>query len=187
MTIITSCSPCIGGAIVHLLDKTLTGECGCIEPLTSPQICSFFFSFCWEKLHHHHRSLSQLTSSSGGPSSASSGDCSSPILLRSQTLSRLSVPLEARMVSLWGDHWTCWKKMWIWNLCNYVPPCSTLVNIIVNIISIQRIKYSTLNSKGTSKCTTKSFKQFTITYFHKLLQSPTILFLKNVFPKVEKF
>lgn len=67
------------------------------------------------------------------------------------------------------------------------PPCSTLVNIIVNIISIQRIKYSTLNSKGTSKCTYKSFKQFTITYFHKLLQSPTILFLKNVFPKVENF
>ncbi len=27
--------------------------------------------------------------------------------LRSQTLRRLSVPLEARMVSLWGDHWTC--------------------------------------------------------------------------------
>lgn len=27
--------------------------------------------------------------------------------LRSQTLSLLSVPLEARMVSLWGDHWTC--------------------------------------------------------------------------------
>ncbi|KAK0153018.1 Syncoilin [Merluccius polli] len=26
---------------------------------------------------------------------------------RSQTLRRLSVPLEARMVSLWGDHWTC--------------------------------------------------------------------------------
>lgn len=51
--------------------------------------------------------LSQLTSSSGGPSSASSGDCSSPILLRSQTLSLLSVPLEAKMVSLWGDHWTC--------------------------------------------------------------------------------
>ena len=27
--------------------------------------------------------------------------------LRSQTLSRRSVPLEAKMVSLWGDHWTC--------------------------------------------------------------------------------
>lgn len=39
MTIITSCSPCIGGAVVHLLDKTVTGECGCTEPLTSPQIC----------------------------------------------------------------------------------------------------------------------------------------------------
>lgn len=55
--------------------------------------------------------LSQLTSNSGGPSSASSGDCSSPILLRSHTLSLLSVPLEARMVSLWGDHWTCWAEM----------------------------------------------------------------------------
>ena len=46
------------------------------------------------------------TRSSGGPSSASSGDCSSPILLRSQMWSRRSVPLDARMVSLWGDHWT---------------------------------------------------------------------------------
>lgn len=55
--------------------------------------------------------LWKLTSSSGGPSSASSGDCSSPILLRSHTLSLLSVPLDARMVSLWGDHWTCWAEM----------------------------------------------------------------------------
>jgi len=47
-----------------------------------------------------------LTKSSGGPSSASSADCSSPILLRSHTWSRLSVPLDARIVSLWGDHWT---------------------------------------------------------------------------------
>lgn len=31
--------------------------------------------------------------------------------LRSQTLSRLSVPLEARIVSLWGDHWTCREKL----------------------------------------------------------------------------
>ncbi len=45
--------------------------------------------------------------SSGGPSSASSADCSSPILLRSHTWRRRSVPEEARIVSLWGDHWTC--------------------------------------------------------------------------------
>ena len=51
------------------------------------------------------------TRSSGGPSSASSGDCSSPILLRSQMWSRRSVPLDARMVSLWGDHWT---YVWEW-------------------------------------------------------------------------
>ena len=44
--------------------------------------------------------------SSGGPSSASSALCSSPILERSQTWSLLSVPELARMVSLWGDHWT---------------------------------------------------------------------------------
>ena len=55
-------------------------------------------------IHTHTHTHTPLTSSSGGPSSASSGDCSSPILLRSQTWRRLSVPLEARMVSLWGDH-----------------------------------------------------------------------------------
>lgn len=47
-----------------------------------------------------------ITSSSGGPSSVSSADCSSPILLRSHTCSRLSVPLEAKIVSLCGDHCT---------------------------------------------------------------------------------
>lgn len=31
------------------------------------------------------------------------------IYLKSQTLSRRSVPLEAKMVSLWGDHCTCHK------------------------------------------------------------------------------
>ena len=46
------------------------------------------------------QNITQLTTSSGGPSSASSGDCSSPILLKSQTWSLLSVPLDARMVSL---------------------------------------------------------------------------------------
>ena len=52
-----------------------------------------------------------INSNSGGPSSASSGDCSSPILLKSQTFSLRSVPLEAKIVSLWGDHWTCmWEK-----------------------------------------------------------------------------
>jgi len=50
------------------------------------------------------------TKSSGGPSSASSPDCSSPILLRSHTCRRLSVPLDAKMVSLCGDHCTCNKK-----------------------------------------------------------------------------
>ena len=34
--------------------------------------------------------------------------CSSPIFERSHTWSRRSVPEEARMVSLWGDHCT-WK------------------------------------------------------------------------------
>lgn len=47
-----------------------------------------------------------ITKSSGGPSSASSGDCSSPILLKSQTCKRLSVPLDANIVSLCGDHCT---------------------------------------------------------------------------------
>lgn len=32
------------------------------------------------------------------------------IYLKSQTFSLRSVPLEARMVSLWGDHWTCSKE-----------------------------------------------------------------------------
>ena len=48
----------------------------------------------------------KLTNNSGGPSSASSPDCSSPILLKSQTCKRLSVPLDAKIVSLWGDHCT---------------------------------------------------------------------------------
>ena len=47
-----------------------------------------------------------INKSSGGPSSASSADCSSPILDKSQTCSLRSVPEEARIVSLWGDHWT---------------------------------------------------------------------------------
>lgn len=47
-----------------------------------------------------------ITKSSGGPSSASSGDCSSPILLKSHTCKRLSVPLDANIVSLCGDHCT---------------------------------------------------------------------------------
>ena len=60
----------------------------------------------------------KLTKSSGGPSSASSADCSSPILERSQTCRRRSVPEEARIVSLWGDHCTwkisslCDSKLW---------------------------------------------------------------------------
>ena len=54
------------------------------------------------------------TSSSGGPSSASSVDCSSPILDKSQTCRRRSVPEEAKIVSLCGDHWT-WK---ISSLCD---------------------------------------------------------------------
>ena len=47
-----------------------------------------------------------MNRSSGGPSSASSADCSSPILERSHTWRRRSVPEEAKMVSLWGDHCT---------------------------------------------------------------------------------
>ena len=47
-----------------------------------------------------------MKSSSGGPSSASSLVWSTPILLRSQICSRRSVPEEARIVSLWGDHCT---------------------------------------------------------------------------------
>ena len=41
-----------------------------------------------------------INKSSGGPSSASSADCSSPILDKSQTCSRRSVPEEAKIVSL---------------------------------------------------------------------------------------
>merc|ERR1719397_61467 len=52
--------------------------------------------------------------SSGGPSSASSGVCSSPILLKSHTCRRRSVPLDAKIVSLCGDHCT-WK---ISSLCD---------------------------------------------------------------------
>lgn len=60
------------------------------------------------------------TSNSGGPSSASSLDCSSPILLRSHTWRRLSVPLLANIVSLCGDHWT-WKISSLWDSkeCNF--------------------------------------------------------------------
>lgn len=49
-----------------------------------------------------------MNNNSGGPSSASSALCSSPILLKSQMCKRRSVPLEAKIVSLCGDHWT-WK------------------------------------------------------------------------------
>merc|ERR1719378_1433688 len=55
-----------------------------------------------------------MKSSSGGPSSASSALCSSPILLKSHTCRRRSVPEEARIVSLCGDHCT-WK---ISSLCD---------------------------------------------------------------------
>lgn len=45
--------------------------------------------------------------------------------LRSQTCSRRSVPLDARIVSLCGDHWTWrheekWAKTWLWDK---VWPC----------------------------------------------------------------
>lgn len=55
-----------------------------------------------------------MNNSSGGPSSASSAVCSSPIFDRSHTCKRRSVPLDARIVSLCGDHWT-WK---ISSLCD---------------------------------------------------------------------
>ena len=59
-------------------------------------------------IFHKH---TEHTKSSGGPSSASSPDCSSPILLRSHTCRRLSVPLDAKIVSLCGDHCTCKKNI----------------------------------------------------------------------------
>lgn len=55
-----------------------------------------------------------INNSSGGPSSASSAVCSSPIFDRSHTCKRRSVPLDARIVSLCGDHCT-WK---ISSLCD---------------------------------------------------------------------
>ena len=45
-----------------------------------------------------------INKSSGGPSSASSADCSSPIFDKSHTCRRRSVPEEAKIVSLCGDH-----------------------------------------------------------------------------------
>ena len=54
-----------------------------------------------------------MNNNSGGPSSASSADCSSPILDKSHTCRRRSVPDEAKMVSLWGDHWTCRKHYYV--------------------------------------------------------------------------
>lgn len=52
--------------------------------------------------------------------------------LRSQTLRRRSVPLEARIVSLWGDHCT-WqtgqlkRKYFLWErLIQYIRVCSLL-------------------------------------------------------------
>ncbi len=50
--------------------------------------------------------------SSGTPSSASSGLCSSPIRLKSQTLTRRSPELVANTVSLWGDHATWMISSW---------------------------------------------------------------------------
>lgn len=45
-----------------------------------------------------------MNSNSGGPSSWSSGDCSTPIWLRSQILMRLSLDADANTVGLCGDH-----------------------------------------------------------------------------------
>lgn len=74
---------------------------------------------CWQLIIRKKNALFD-TSNSGGPSSASSLDCSSPILLRSHTCKRLSVPLLANIVSLCGDHWT-WKISSLWDSkeCNF--------------------------------------------------------------------
>lgn len=61
-----------------------------------------------------------MNNNSGGPSSASSLVCSSPIRLKSQMFSLRSVPLDAKMVSLCGDHCT-WNisSLCEVNVCNF--------------------------------------------------------------------
>lgn len=61
-----------------------------------------------------------MNNNSGGPSSASSALCSSPILLKSHTCKRRSVPDDAKIVSLCGDHCT-WKISSLCDskLCNF--------------------------------------------------------------------
>ena len=66
--------------------------------------------------------------------SASSAVCSSPIFDRSQTWSRRSVPLEAKMVSLWGDHWT-WK---ISSLCDS-NECSFSFKFLKNKLARKKV------------------------------------------------
>ena len=74
------------------------GSVPCMDELEEGKIKKYIF-FC----------KCLLTTSSGGPSSESSVVCSSPILLKSHTWSLRSVPLDARIVSLCGDHCTCGK------------------------------------------------------------------------------
>lgn len=94
------------------------GQCypqRCLQASKVPQDSMQYQKFCWCDHHawtgeekfefaRHEIDLIALTSNSGGPSSISSGVCSFPILDRSHTSTRRSLPAVASTASLCGDH-----------------------------------------------------------------------------------
>lgn len=97
----------------------------------------------------HEIDLIALTSNSGGPSSISSGVCSFPILDRSHTSTRRSLPAVASTASLCGDH-ASWR---ISPLCAR-NSCSFLLGL-----------------RRSHRATSYACKQCVRSWCHKLLHS----------------
>mmetsp|Transcript_19170 Transcript_19170/g.73664 ORF Transcript_19170/g.73664 Transcript_19170/m.73664 type:complete len:231 (+) Transcript_19170:143-835(+) len=122
-----------------------------------------------------------INSSSGGPSSASSAVCSSPMRLMSQTMTRRSEPLLARMGSLkgfqstWNTSSVWFSSEWSFSFMLRESHTATVLSAdpVARWYSVDGLKLRQLTSAVCASTRCIGFCGFLVSHSRRSLSSPT--------------